>query len=343
MNAEEEVKEGGVSYPMRVLAGVDIGGTKCAISLAEFHESGFKPFVREVFPTPVGFQATLHQLIETLHSVLSQTSDTELTAIGISCGSPLDAKRGIILSPPNLPGWDGVDIVTPFRDTFRVPVALQNDANACALAEWRFGAGRGVNSMIFLTFGTGMGAGLILDGKLYCGVNGMAGEIGHVRMADNGPVGYGKEGSFEGFCSGGGIGRLARARTAAWLAEGRSTSLAESSARIPSITAKDVGLAAQAGDELAAEIMATVGGYLGRGLALLVDLFNPEVIVIGSIYVRQQALLEPVVMSVLRAESLSLSRSVCRILPAGLGENVGDYAGLSVAHDVFLDRSLTGE
>lgn len=328
---------------MRVLAGVDIGGTKCAISLAEFHESDFKPFIREVFPTPVGFQATLNQLIETLQRVLGQTSDLELTAIGISCGSPLDTKRGIILSPPNLPGWDSVDIVTPFRHTFNVPVALQNDANACALAEWRFGAGRGVNSMIFLTFGTGMGAGLILDGKLYGGVNGMAGEIGHVRMADNGPVGYGKEGSFEGFCSGGGIGRLAKERTAAWLTEGRSTSLAESSVRISSITAKDVGLAAQDGDELAVGIMATVGEYLGRGLALLVDLFNPEVIVIGSIYVRQQALLEPVVMSVLRAESLSLSRSVCRILPAGLGENVGDYAGLSVAHDVFLDSRLTGE
>ncbi len=328
---------------MRVLAGVDIGGTKCAISLAEFHESDVKPFMREVFPTPVGFQATLNQLLETLQRVLGQISDSELTAIGISCGSPLDAKRGIILSPPNLPGWDSVDIVTPFRHTFHVPVALQNDANACALAEWRFGAGRGVNSMIFLTFGTGMGAGLILDGKLYGGVNGMAGEIGHVRMADTGPVGYGKEGSFEGFCSGGGIGRLARERTAAWLAEGRSTSLAESSVRISSITAKDVGLAAQDGDELAVGIMATVGQYLGRGLALLVDLFNPEVIIIGSIYVRQQSLLEPIVMSVLGAESLSLSRSVCRILPAGLGENVGDYAGLSVAHDVFLDSRLTGE
>ncbi|MHB1628368.1 MAG: ROK family protein [Bacilli bacterium] len=323
---------------MRVLAGVDIGGSKCAVSLAEFRESGVSPFMREVFPTPAGSEKTLDQLMEVLHRMLGQADAAELLAIGVSCGSPLDAKRGIILSPPNLPGWDHVDIATPFRRAFHVPVALQNDANACALAEWRFGAGRGANNMVFLTFGTGMGAGLILDGKLYGGASGMAGEIGHVRMADSGPIGYGKAGSFEGFCSGGGIARLARERAAVWLAEGRSTELAADAAEIPRVTARDVGAAAQRGDELARSVMATTATYLGRGLALLVDLFNPEIIVIGSIYVRQQPLLEPIVMSVVRAESLSLSRSVCRILPAALGEYVGDYAGLSVAHDAFLDR-----
>ena len=328
---------------MRVLAGVDIGGTKCAISLARFHESNFTPFIREEFPTPHGFQATLDQLIENLNRVLSRANDTKLAAIGISCGSPLDSARGVILSPPNLPGWDNVDIATPFRHTFNVPTALQNDANACALAEWRFGAGRGTNNMIFLTFGTGMGAGLILDGKLYSGFNGMAGEIGHVRMADNGPIGYGKTGSFEGFCSGGGIARLAGERTAAWLAEGRSTTLVESAVEISGITARDVGLAAQHGDQLALGIMMTVGEYLGRGLALLVDLLNPEVIVIGSIYVRQQSILEPIIMPVLRAESLSVSQSVCRIVPAGLGEFVGDYAGLSVAYSILQDSVPGGE
>ena len=97
--------------------------------------------------------------------------------MGISCGGPLDASSGVILSPPNLPGWDNVKIVQMIEEKFGVPCGLQNDANACALAEWRFGAGKGTKNMIFLTFGTGMGAGLILDGKLYAGTNGMAGEI----------------------------------------------------------------------------------------------------------------------------------------------------------------------
>src|SRR5690606_15592063 len=135
-----------------------------------------------------------------------------LAAIGISCGGPLDSRRGVILSPPNLPGWDRIPVVEVFQQAFKVPVALQNDANAGALAEWLWGAGRGSHNMIFLTFGTGMGAGLILNGQLYSGTNDLAGEVGHIRLAPDGPVGYGKAGSFEGFCSGGGIKQLATDR-----------------------------------------------------------------------------------------------------------------------------------
>ena len=131
-------------------------------------------------------------------------------AIGITCGGPLDSKKGLIMSPPNLPKWDKIPITKIIEDNFNVPVFLQNDANACALAEWRFGAGKGTNNMIFLTFGTGLGAGLILDGRLYAGTNNLAGEIGHIRLAKDGPLGYDKKGSFEGFCSGAGIARLAK-------------------------------------------------------------------------------------------------------------------------------------
>ena len=112
------------------------------------------------------------------------------------------------MSPPNLPGWDNIDIVKQIKTHFGVPVHLQNDANACALAEWKFGAGRGTKNMVFLTFGTGLGAGLILDGKLYSGTNDNAAELGHIRLDRFGPVGFGKTGSFEGFCSGGGIAQL---------------------------------------------------------------------------------------------------------------------------------------
>ena len=124
---------------------------------------------------------------------------------------------------------------------------LQNDANACALAEWRYGAGKGSRNMLFLTFGTGMGAGLILDGRLYEGTSDLGGEVGHIRLAEDGPEGYGKRGSFEGFCSGGGIARLARAEAAKALAAGRSVAFCTGADGLDAITAKSVGDAAEQG------------------------------------------------------------------------------------------------
>ena len=146
---------------------------------------------KEKFPT-ADPESTLRRVEEIIES-----ADT-ICAIGISCGGPLDCARGRILSPPNLPGWDEVPVVSRLADRFGVPVRLANDADACALAEWRFGAGRGTQNMIFLTFGTGLGAGLILDGRLYRGASSSAGEVGHIRMAVDGPLGYGKRGSLEG-------------------------------------------------------------------------------------------------------------------------------------------------
>jgi glucokinase len=237
----------------------------------------------------------------------------------------------LILSPPNLPEWKRVDVRTPLEREFKVPVGLQNDANACALAEWHWGAGRGCRNMIFLTFGTGMGSGLILDGRLYAGTNDNAGEVGHMRLDPTGPVGYGKEGSFEGFCSGGGIAQMARSMAQDWLSAGKPSAICASREEIPGIDAERVGRAAQEGDELALAVFHRVGQRLGQGLAILVDVLNPERIIIGSIYLRQQSILEPILMDVLRKEALEGPMNVCRILPAGLGEAVGDLASLSVA------------
>lgn len=149
-------------------------------------------------------------MLSLLDSELAALPDAEIRSVGISCGGPLDPVRGIIQSPPNLPGWCDVPITEIVRAKTGVPVFLQNDANACALAEWRFGAGRGTQNMVFLTFGTGLGAGIIVNGGILNGASGMAGECGHVRLASDGPVGYGKAGSFEGFCSGGGLARQGR-------------------------------------------------------------------------------------------------------------------------------------
>ncbi|ALS27095.1 ROK family transcriptional regulator [Paenibacillus sp. 32O-W] len=314
-----------------VLGGLDIGGTKCAAVIGTETDGGIEIADKIAFPTPSGPEAAITRLCRELEELLARHGHPPLAAVGISCGGPLDSRSGLVLSPPNLPGWDRFNVVAPVRERFGVPVGLQNDANACALAEWKWGAGRGTQNMIFLTFGTGMGAGLILNGRLYAGANDMAGEVGHMRLAEDGPEGYGKAGSFEGFCSGGGIARLAAAMTVEWLAAGKRTLLAADRGAAAGITAKAVGEAAQAGDELALAVMRTVGRQLGRGLAVLVDVLNPERIVIGSIYARQRELLEPVVMEELRREALAVSLQACEIVPAGLGEQVGDAASLSVA------------
>jgi len=139
---------------MTHLAGIDIGGTKCAVCIGRAEAGRIEILDKRRFATPDGPEATLVALTGQLATLLEAHPEVSLSAVGVSCGGPLDSVRGLILSPPNLPGWDRVDVVAPFRERFGVPAALQNDANACAIAEWQWGAGRGVRSMVFLTFGT---------------------------------------------------------------------------------------------------------------------------------------------------------------------------------------------
>ncbi len=316
---------------MLCLGGIDIGGTKCAVSLGELTDNGITLIDKIKFPTPETPQETIVRLQHALTELLDKHGQYTLKAIGISCGGPLDSKEGVLYSPAVLPGWDRVPIVAPFRERFHVPVQLQNDANACALAEWRWGAGKGCRNMVFLTFGTGMGAGLILDGKLYSGTNDMAGEIGHVRLEKDGPIGHNKPGSFEGFCGGGNIPFLAKPMAEKKIREGDPPLFCPTLNDLPHITTQKIGEAAQQGDQLAVEIFHIVARQLGRGISILIDVLNPERIVLGSIYVRQRAILEPVMLEEVRKEALSRSLSVCQIVPAGLEEHVGDYASLSVA------------
>jgi len=310
--------------------GIDIGGTKCAAVLGD---SSFSIKRKVFFETKVerGYQAILDEFQRHIDSMLTEFPPGSLKRIGISCGGPLDSKEGVIYSPPNLPGWDQVPVVKLFSVRYGVPTALQNDANACALAEWMMGAGRGTRNMIFLTFGTGMGAGLILNGKLYSGTNDLGGEVGHIRLAPDGPVGFGKAGSFEGFCSGGGIAQLARSIVAEKLKNKQAVGFCSSPEMLPEIDARMVAQAAQAGDPVANEIIGISAGYLGMGLSILVDVLNPECIVIGSIYARNEALFKPLVEKVLQQEAIPSALKVCRIKPAELGDSIGDYAALCVA------------
>lgn len=301
--------------------GVDIGGTKCAITLG--NEKG-------QIEQKIYFETTT--VTETLDHIMAAVEQLgACAAIGISCGGPLDSEKGVILSPPNLPGWDEIYIVDMLKEKFGVPVFLQNDADACALAEWKFGAGQGTKNMIFCTFGTGLGAGLILNGSLYTGACDMAGEIGHIRMAEYGPVGYGKAGSFEGFCSGGGIAQIGQMVAREKLQMGKKVSFCESLEDLMQITAKEIAECAKEGAEDAKEVYRICGNVLGKGLAILIDVLNPEKIVLGSVFARSSELLVDAMYEVLKKECLTRALEHCEIVPAGLQEGLGDIAALSVA------------
>ncbi len=309
--------------------GFDIGGTKCAVITANYDGANITLINKAVCPTDLSItpEEMINKLIDLADGILTAKPEK----IGVSCGGPLDADNGVILSPPNLKGWDNIHIVKILENEYCVPVKLQNDANACALAEWKFGAGKGSKNMVFMTFGTGLGAGLILDGKLYNGTNGNAGEIGHVRLAENGPIGYGKNGSFEGFCSGGGISQLGYTIALESVKKGIYPSYFKDGMSQKDITAKAIAEAALSGDETALDVYRISGKFLGKGISILIDILNPEVIVIGSIFARNKDLLLPFANVIINFEALKESAKCCRIETAALGENIGDYGAIATA------------
>ena len=312
----------------KTILGVDIGGTKCAIVLGIDIDGALEIRDKIRFATS-DVCSTIEKITSSLKEMMSRHSlgPGDIHGTGISCGGPLDSRTGVGMSPPNLPGWDNIPIVKLVEEATGAKAALQNDANACALAEWTYGAGKGSRNMAFLTFGTGLGAGLVLEGKLYTGTNDNAGELGHIRLAPYGPVGYGKAGSFEGFCSGGGIAQLAKTYVKEKMMMG---------AKVPwcpnpdKVDAKAVAIAARSGDPLARRILDMSSEYLGAGLSILIDIINPEVIVIGSIYARNEDLMAPVMQRVIDREALPLASKSCRVVPAALGEAIGDFAAISV-------------
>ncbi len=311
------------------ILGFDIGGTKCAVTTAQWDGEQIALLQTEVCPTDLQIspKAMLQKMITMADGICTQRPD----AVGVSCGGPLNSKTGVVLSPPNLPGWDAVPVVDLLTAHYGVPVKLQNDANACAVAEWKFGAGRGAQNMIFLTFGTGLGAGLILNGNLYCGTNDNAGEAGHIRLDRFGPVGFGKAGSFEGFCSGNGIAQLGYTKALELVQMGKYPAYFKEGMTAKDVSAKTIAIAAREGDPTALEVFRICGEYLGRGLSVLIDVLNPEVIVLGSVFARCHDLLWPYTKAVIAQEALPAAAQVCRVLPAKLSENIGNYAAVATS------------
>ncbi len=312
--------------------GVDIGGTKTAVVLCRRPPA---MLARIEFPTlpERGPERVIERIKGSIYELIGSSGlrHSRLERIGVSCGGPLDQAAGVIQSPPNLPTWKDVAITSILSNEFGVDCRLENDANAGALAEHRFGAGQGTSHMVFLTMGTGLGAGIIADGRLLAGASGQAGEIGHVRLTPNGPVGYNKAGSVEGWASGGGMARVAMEEVAAAVRKGQATVLASVLEQRADLTAKDVAEAAQAGDDLAKRIIQNTGRRLGEALAILVDLFNPQRIVIGGLAMRLGDTLLAPAREAMAREALAASAEICQVVPAALAETIGDVAAICVA------------
>ncbi|MFC2474511.1 MAG: ROK family protein [Prevotella sp.] len=313
------------------LIGIDIGGTKCAVSYGCREGDRLVVVDKDRFAT-TEVNETIEHICQSVAKMLEkhQLNKDNTKGIGISCGGPLSSTKGIVMSPPNLIGWDNIPIVKIIEDLTHIPTHLQNDANACALAEYKFGAGRGSRNMVFLTLGTGLGAGIVIDGKLYSGTNDNAGEVGHIRLAEYGPVGYGKRGSFEGFTSGGGIAQIASVLVKEQWQQGNKVPWCELGS-LDKITTQLVAEQASKGDAVAKEAFDIAAEYLGRGLSIIIDILNPEVIVIGSIFTRCEHLLREGMQRVIDREALPCASKVCEVRTAALDEQIGDFAALSVA------------
>jgi glucokinase len=308
-----------------------VGGTKLATVLAT-RDGEILHKVRLPTEAARGPAFGTARLVSMLYQNLDEggVDLADIIGIGVACGSPMDAERGIILGPPNLQSWNPVPIVEILRAEFGLYAQLENDANAGALAEWLFGAGRGKRDVVYMTMGTGIGGGLILDGRLYRGANGNAGEVGHMRVVrQGGPLcGCGKRGCLEAFCSGPAIAR--RAQEALRRRSYDDSAIVSLAGSLDAVTAEHLFAAARQGDELALNLVDETAHYLGVGLANIIQALNPEVIVLGTIATEQGDFFLDRVRRVVREETWPLMSQVCEILPSPLGERVGDLAAISI-------------
>jgi glucokinase len=297
------------------VVGIDLGGTKIRACVVDAAGTILGEDVR---PTEAdgSFTPVLDRMVaSTLEAVnASGIAASDLVAVGVTAPAPIDFERGILYQAPNLPGWDAVPLPSLLRERLRLPTVLENDANAAAYGEYRYGAGQGFRHLLYMTISTGIGGGLVLNGQVYRGADGAAGEVGHVTVDDDGPPhNCGMVGCLEVMASGTAIARLAAEAVAA----GRSEALARAAAA-GELTAEDVDAAADAGDPVAREILARAGHYLGVGLAGYINIFNPEAIILGGGVTRIGLhLLEPAV-SLARQRAFRLPASTVQFKRAAL-------------------------
>ena len=301
---------------------VDLGGTKIMTAVVST-DGRVLARERRLTLADEGPSVVIDRLFAALDDILrlENITPTRLGGISIAAAGAVDLERGLVTSSPHLPGWHDVPLKDMVQKKYRVDTYLLNDASAAALGEHRFGAGRGVKNLVLLTVGTGIGGGIIINGRLYQGSSGIAGEIGHMTVDVNGAhCTCGNTGCLETFVSGPAIAGEARRR----INQGEKSSLIELvGSKIAEITAEEVGAAARNGDSLARSVIAETGAYLGVGLVNVVNIFNPEMIIIGGSVARLgDRLLDPA-RQVVKETAFRLAARTVRIVPARLGEEAG--------------------
>ncbi len=313
-----------------LVIGIDLGGTKISTALVDADGQIIAHDYRET-QAEKGQALVVNRMVDAVRQVMEQadTSKDQVKAVGIGAPGPLDIHTGVVVAPPNLPGWQDVPLKELIEERVGIETFLENDANAAALAEHRFGAGRAVDHMIYVTVSTGVGGGLILDGRLYHGAEGAAGEIGHITVLPNGPLcGCGNRGCLEALAAGTAIAKRAREV----VSQGVSTRITDLANDEPArITAKLVAEAAEQGDFEAQKILSEAMSYLGIGMASLVNLFNPQIIVIGGgLSNLGERLLEPVRRGIARHAFVASAQTV-RVVLAELGDKAGVLGAAAVA------------
>jgi len=301
---------------------IDLGGSK--ILVATISDRG-RVLARDYNRTLAseGLQPVIDRMLSAIDRLLSakNMSLSQLHSISVAAVGAIDMEKGIVTSSPNLPGWCDVPLSDIIREKHGINTFLINDASAAALGEHRFGAGKGVSNLIYLTVSTGIGGGIIINDSLYCGVSGGAGEIGHMTIDVNGPkCNCGNNGCLETLASGTAVAREAIKR----ISRGEKSSLIDIvEGEIENITAEKVGIAAQHGDSLALEVITEAATYLGVGLANLVNIFNPEMIIVGGGLAKLGELLFGPARQVVRERAFQLPAQVVHIVPAQLGDDAG--------------------
>jgi len=299
---------------------VDIGGTKIVAALVS--DKGRVMAKERCFSlADEGPQLVISRIFSTVDSLLSlQNVDlSQLDSISIAAAGAIDSEKGLVTLSPNLPHWDDVPLRDIVKEKYGIDTFLINDASAGALGEHEFGAGKGVNNLIYLTVGTGIGGGIVMGGRLYCGKSGSAGEIGHTTIDVNGPrCNCGNIGCLEMLASGTAMAREAIKR----IRQGEKSSLVEMvRGEVENITAEEVSVAAQGGDSLASEVISQAATSLGAGMVNLVNTFNPEMIIVGGGVAKMGDLLFKPARQVVRERAFKLPAQIVRIVPAQLGDD----------------------
>jgi len=308
---------------MRIL-GVDIGGTKTVAGIVD--ETGaVLGHQRIETPGALGPEVNLPAMLDACEA-LAQSLGSSFDVIGIGCGGPLDRRTGTLLDIPNLPGWNGICLTQVFGDRFGVRAFLDNDATAAAIGEHKFGAGMGVDDMVFFTMSTGIGGGIIAGGKPYRGSSDYAGEFGHHTIKTDGPAcRCGSRGCLETLASGTAIARIARER----VQSGRASILDKA----PEITAEAVWKAAMGGDALSREVWDEAMENMGIGVANVVSVLNPALVIIGGGVTRAGDSLFVPVRKIVRERVMKPIGELVEIVPAANGDLFGLYGSAAVALD----------